>query len=99
MKSQLPPLRKWQEEALEIWQSKSNKGCIEVATGGGKTTFALAAFLRLTKFQKNLRLLVVVPTIALQDQWYVSFEEELDIQEKDIKILTTNDMNPSALVN
>jgi hypothetical protein len=99
MKSQLPPLRKWQEEALEIWQSKLHKGCIEVATGGGKTTFALAAFLRLIEFHKSLRLLVVVPTIALQDQWYVSFEEDLNIQEKDIKILTTKDMDPNALVN
>jgi hypothetical protein len=99
MKSQIPPLRKWQEEALEIWQKKSHKGCIEVATGGGKTTFAMAAFVQLSKTQKKLRLLVVVPTIALQDQWFVTVEEDFGIHEKDIKILTGKDLNPNALVN
>jgi superfamily II DNA or RNA helicase len=59
----------------------------------------MAAFVQLSKTQKNLRLLVVVPTIALQDQWFVTVEEDLGIHEKDIKILTGKDLNPNALVN
>ena len=99
MDAYLPTLRKWQVEALDIWKDKSYRGCIEVATGGGKTTFALTAFARLSETRQDLRLLVVVPTLALQDQWYVAFEEDLRLKESDIKILSSKDMVPSALVN
>jgi superfamily II DNA or RNA helicase len=99
MMKNIPNLRAWQSEALLLWQQERFHGCIEVATGGGKTTFALAAFRHLITLKPNLRLVVVVPTIALQDQWYLAFEEDLGVKEEDIKVLSSNDLDPSSLVN
>jgi superfamily II DNA or RNA helicase len=59
----LPPLRLWQEEALSAWVHSGQKGVVVAATGTGKTRVALEAF------ELNSRIVVVVPTIALQDQW------------------------------
>lgn len=60
----------WQEECLPLWTS-AGRGTIKVATGGGKTLFALAAAQQLqNEHEPNLRLVVVVPTIPLLFQWY-----------------------------
>lgn len=60
----------WQRECLPIWLS-SGRGSIKVATGGGKTLFALAVAQRLqNELEPDLRLVVVVPTIPLMFQWY-----------------------------
>lgn len=60
----------WQRECLPLWLSKG-RGTIKVATGGGKTLFALAAAQHLqNERESDLRLVVVVPTIPLMFQWY-----------------------------
>jgi len=92
-------LRQWQNEAMQLWKESGFRGCIEVATGGGKTTFALAAYLELLKHKSDLRILVIVPTTALADQWFVNFEEDLDINEDQIKIIRTTDLEPDRPVN
>jgi superfamily II DNA or RNA helicase len=96
---QLPPLRDWQEIAFQRWVDNSYKGTFEVATGGGKTTFALLCFDEIRRIQPNVKCLVVVPTTALLDQWYLAFQEDLGIQDVDIKILNTRDMSADALIN
>lgn len=59
----------WQREALPRWLA-SGRGTVKVATGGGKTLFALAAAERLqNEREPDLRLVVVVPTIPLMFQW------------------------------
>lgn len=59
----------WQRECLQLWLSRG-RGTIKVATGGGKTLFALAAAQHLqNEREPNLRLVVVVPTIPLLFQW------------------------------
>lgn len=59
----------WQRECLPLWLAKG-RGTVKVATGGGKTRFALAAAQELqNKQEPNLRLVVVVPTIPLMFQW------------------------------
>jgi superfamily II DNA or RNA helicase len=95
----LPSLREWQVESIKCWTDAKFHGCFEVATGGGKTTFALACFDALRQEKPNLKCLVVVPTTALLDQWLVSFEQDLGIPESDIKILKSNDLIPNKLVN
>jgi superfamily II DNA or RNA helicase len=95
----LPELRHWQKIAMKRWFENSNKGCIEVATGGGKTTFAIAAYAELLKKKPDLKIVVVVPTTALADQWFVNFEEDLGINETDIKNLTTSNLNPDKKIN
>jgi superfamily II DNA or RNA helicase len=59
----------WQKECLPLWLS-SGRGTIKVATGGGKTLFALAVAQQLqNEREPDLRLVVVVPTIPLMFQW------------------------------
>ena len=95
----LPELRHWQKVAMKRWFENSNRGCIEVATGGGKTTFAIAAYAELLKKKPDLKIVVVVPTTALADQWFVNFEEDLGINETEITNLTTTNLKPSKKVN
>jgi superfamily II DNA or RNA helicase len=66
-------LRAWQRDALELW-SEQRRGIVAVVTGGGKTVFALAAAKLTLSERPALRVMVLVPTVALQDQWL----EEID---------------------
>lgn len=77
-------LREWQEEALDIWV-KSQAGIVAVVTGGGKTVFAEAC---MTKFRERFpagKVLILVPTQALTDQWFVSLQEELGVSPNEIE--------------
>ncbi len=63
-------LYEWQKECLPRWL-KDGRGTVKVATGGGKTLFALAAAEKLqNENEPDLRLAIVVPTIPLMFQWY-----------------------------
>jgi len=59
-------LRDWQAEALAVW-SAAGRGVVEAVTGAGKTRLALAA-VRLV-VERGGGVLVLVPGLALQDQW------------------------------
>lgn len=60
----------WQRNALPLWLSEG-RGTVKVATGGGKTLFALAAAQQLQNDREpELRLVIVVPTIPLMFQWH-----------------------------
>ncbi|WP_343424941.1 DEAD/DEAH box helicase family protein [Candidatus Amarolinea dominans] len=62
-------LYEWQHECLNRWL-KDGRGTVKVATGGGKTLFALAAAQALqNEREPDLRMVVVVPTIPLMFQW------------------------------
>jgi superfamily II DNA or RNA helicase len=95
----LPPLRKWQTDALSAWEKNHLHGTFEVATGGGKTTFALAAFSRAEASGHIARVLVIVPTLALLDQWVISAKDDLNLADEHIKILSAADLRPSARFN
>lgn len=75
--------RKWQIEAMTAFEAGQYRGVVEVATGGGKTVFALMCFQQLRKAGKVDRLLVVVPTLALADQWMVNFTEDLGLRDEE----------------
>lgn len=62
-----PDLRAWQQEALGLWVAGGSRGIVAAATGTGKTRLALAAIAAF--FQPRDRVVIVVPSIALQDQW------------------------------
>jgi superfamily II DNA or RNA helicase len=79
-----PPLRSWQKVALEKWNAAGQRGIIEVVTGGGKTIFALSC-VRELRAQSTL---VVVPTLALQDQWWEEAAFFFDIRLDDINIVS-----------
>lgn len=59
-------LRRWQEEALAAWEAGGCRGIVGAVTGGGKTVFALACIER----RRPETALIVVPTVALLDQWW-----------------------------
>ncbi len=64
-------LRPWQVEAREAWRRQGDQGVAAVVTGGGKTIFAYACMLDLVGRRPETRFVILVPTIALQDQWAV----------------------------
>lgn len=70
----LSPLR-WQSEALDAWIDAGRRGIVAVVTGGGKTVFALLAFAEFRAQEPQARLLVLVPTAALLDQWVVNITD------------------------
>lgn len=68
-------LRDWQEKALKLWK-KEKRGVVKVVTGGGKTYFAIRCIEEFKKNKKNKpKVLILVPTVTLLDQWIVDLEE------------------------
>lgn len=65
-------LRAWQAEALAAW-STSCRGVVEAVTGTGKTRLAIAA--ARTVLDVGGRVLVLVPTLELVDQWQAALRE------------------------
>ena len=63
-----------QQESVRRWIKAKGKGTIEGATGYGKTNCALMAIRALLKKYPQFRILVVVPTEALQNQWIEHIE-------------------------
>lgn len=62
-------LRHWQEEALDVVRRAVGPALIEACPGAGKTRFALECAARLYSDRIINRVLVVVPTRRLIDQW------------------------------
>jgi Rad3-related DNA helicase len=62
-------LHDWQERCVDAWFAHK-RGVIKVVTGAGKTLLALAIAERLQQTTApQLRVVVVVPTVVLMDQW------------------------------
>jgi superfamily II DNA or RNA helicase len=76
-------LRAWQKEALGLWKAAGNKGIVEVVTGGGKTIFALSCIREIAAETT----LVIVPTIALLDQWWEEAASFFGISLEDINVV------------
>jgi len=65
-----PRLRLWQHEALQKFEQGEKASFLAVATpGAGKTTFALTAVRRALLARRAQRIVVVVPTQHLKQQW------------------------------
>lgn len=62
-------LREWQERALEVVAATTSPVLIEACPGAGKTRFALECSARMIKRGDINRVLIVVPTSRLADQW------------------------------
>ena len=73
-------LREWQEKAFPLWWAKK-KGIIKVVTGGGKTFFAIHCLKKYLEEDPSKSILIVVPSIALLDQWYESLSQEFSNKE------------------
>ena len=75
--------RDWQRKALDEWV-KEMRGTVSVVTGGGKTIFAFLCIHEFWKRFANGRVVIVVPTITLLDQWYVGLQEDLGVSADEI---------------
>jgi superfamily II DNA or RNA helicase len=78
-------LRPWQAEGLSLWRSNDDHGIAQVVTGGGKTRLALACIASWLSGPQD-RCLIIVPTLALQDQWVVALEDDLLVSPEQITI-------------
>ncbi len=83
-------LRDWQEVALKSWVGNGFRGIVEVATAGGKTIFAIEGIKLWLEGNPTGKILIIVPTTALQDQWYVSILDELNVSPKNVSIWPEN---------
>lgn len=78
-------LRAWQQGALGLWKAHGNRGIVEVVTGGGKTIFALSCIQEI----RAETTLVIVPTVALLDQWWEEAASFFGVSLEDINIVTS----------
>lgn len=78
-----PSLRAWQEQALTRWTDAGHRGIVSVVTGGGKTIFALTCIAHI----KPETALVVVPTVALLDQWWEETAAFFDFALDEINVV------------
>ena len=76
-------LRQWQEKAFPLWWAKK-RGIIKVVTGGGKTVFAIHCLTKYLEEQKDNPIFIIVPSIALLDQWYEGLQKTFG--DKDISL-------------
>jgi superfamily II DNA or RNA helicase len=88
-------LRRWQSEALSLWKGANHRGIVAVVTGGGKTVFALSCIRALQPDTS----LVVVPTIALMDQWWEETATFFGISLDEIHIVTARQKVKVGTVN
>jgi superfamily II DNA or RNA helicase len=85
----MPP-RAWQEQAFRRW-TEDQRGVVSVVTGGGKTIFA---FLCMEAFRRKYEqgyVIILVPTITLLDQWYVSLQTDFGVAESDIACFSSEE--------
>lgn len=77
------PPRRWQSEALAAW-AETLRGIASVVTGAGKTAFAQMCMDHFRKLHPDGRFIIIVPTLALLDQWYVSLCEDFAVPAQSI---------------
>ena len=67
------------------------RGVASVVTGGGKTIFAFLCVREFWKEHRAGRIIVLVPTITLLDQWYVSLQEDFGMAAEEIACFSSQE--------
>ena len=80
---------------MDRWIAAGNRGIVEVVTGGGKTIFALSCI----KHIRAETTLVVVPTVALLDQWWEEAATFFNVSLRDINILGSSSKIRRGTIN
>ncbi len=78
------PPRGWQEKAIIKWSNNSFRGIAKVVTGGGKTYFAMMCMLNFRNINEDINYLIIVPTLALRDQWLLDIMEGLQVPREEL---------------
>lgn len=77
--------RTWQRSAFDRWVENGHLGVVQVVTGGGKTIFATLCMAELDRrHPETARVVVLVPTLTLLDQWFVSLVEDTSVGSDEI---------------
>ena len=74
-------LYSWQKACLRNWKKNDCRGIVNVVTGAGKTVLALAAMDQAARQYPELRVKVVVPTVALANQWKLALLHHAKTEE------------------
>ncbi len=81
-----------QQEAIKKWIKAKGKGTVVAPTGAGKTRIAIMSINAVKKKYPGIRVLVVVPTTTLKNQWEeeiynwdLSFNAEVEVVNTVIK--------------
>ena len=91
--------RRWQAEALQVW-TQELRGITRVVTGGGKTVFSYMCLARFFVKFPDGRAIIVVPTIALLDQWLLDICGATNLREVDVACYSGESLpEQPALVN
>lgn len=92
-------LRKWQGDAFNLWCESDYKGIFSIVTGGGKTIFGIYCLSHL--FQKKVveKVLIVVPTRTLQDQWVSNLIKYTSISRNEISLSRSKTRKINILTN
>jgi superfamily II DNA or RNA helicase len=78
--------RSYQLEAYANWEEHNFKGMFAMATGTGKTLTSLNCLLNRYNSDKHYRAVIIVPTLALVDQWK---KECLDFNFSEIVLVSS----------
>lgn len=88
--------RAWQLDALSGW-SKNLKGVVSVVTGGGKTMFALMCIKEFkTRFPEK-KIIILVPSLTLIDQWYISLLDDMNIASENVACFSSQEKSKKIL--
>ena len=82
--------REWQRKALHEWLKKM-RGVASIVTGGGKTIFAYFCMQEFWKRYADGRVVILVPTLTLLDQWYVSLREDFGVPSEEIACFSSQE--------
>lgn len=70
-----PGMYPWQQEAVQAWRDNNRRGVVQAVTGAGKTRIGIGAAFE--ALRQGLKVLVLVPTAELQQQWMATIREAL----------------------
>ena len=82
--------REWQRKALHEWL-KEMRGVASIVTGGGKTIFAYFCMREFWKRYADGRVVILVPTLTLLDQWHVSLREDFGVPSEEIACFSSQE--------
>lgn len=92
-------LRKWQSDAFNLWCEREYNGIFSIVTGGGKTIFGIYCLSYLFEQEAIDRVLIVVPTKTLQDQWVSNLIQLTNVSKNEISLSRSKAKKINVLTN
>lgn len=90
-----------QEQCIQNWKKAKGHATCECATGFGKTRIGLLIIQKILNLAPEKRILIVVPTILLREQWIQQIDEwgfSFNCEVQVINTVITRDWNVDLLI-